>query len=287
MRRVLAALCVLAVTVLVSGALTAAVYARGIAFALGPWGTAAHVPAVALMAALMAVALRKVRGLSREQTGLTLDARDAREGALLLALTALTLIALVALAAALTGSPLARSANPLSLGALALALLSFVGSSAIQQLTTQSLVVTVSPAEGVSRVGIAVGVGLFTLAHVQVSAAPLYLANVALVGLVSTLFFVARPRPSYAAPVGFHAAWNWAQVAVLGAPTPGESHNPLAVFRWPAGPSWLFGGANGLDEGALFTAALVPFFGFALWWRAHHRFSRVSSRAHGEQARPA
>lgn len=268
MRRVLAALCVLATTMLVSGALTTGVYTRGIAFALGPWGTAAHVPAVALMVALLSVILRKVRGLSREQSGLTLDARDLREGTLVLALTALTLIALVALAGAITGSPLARSANPVSIAALALALLSFVGSSAIQQLSTQSLVIAVSPAAGVSRGAIAVGVGLFTLAHVQISTAPLYLVNVALFGLVGTLLFIARKRPAYATPVGFHAAWNWTQVAVLGAPTPGESHNPLAVFRWPAGPSWLFGGANGLDEGALFTAALVPFFGFALWMRS-------------------
>jgi hypothetical protein len=262
--RVLPVLGLFLATAVVTGALTGGVYARGLAFTLGPVGTLAHVPAVALLLALAALLLVRVKGLSRAQAGLTFDARDARALAAATLGTALGLAALVAVTAALTGHPLARSANPVSVAALALALASFVGSSAVQQITTQSFALAASPNGGLSRGGVAFGVAMFTLAHVQVSQAPLYLANVALFGLVTTLLFAAPRRPSYALPLGFHAGWNWAQVAVLGAPT-GAEPNPLAPLRWPAGPSVLFGGANGLDEGLLFTAALVPFFALARW----------------------
>jgi len=208
----------------------------------------------------------RVKGLPYAQAGLTFDARDARALTVATLGTALGLVALVALAAALTGRPLARSANPVSVVALALALVSFVGSSAIQRITTQSFALAASPNRGLSRGGVAFGVAMFTLAHVQVPRSPLYLTNVALFGLASTLLFAAPHRPSYALPLGFHAGWNWAQVVLLGAPT-GTEPNPLTPLRWPAGPSWLFGGVNGLDEGWLFTAALVPFFALTRWIR--------------------
>lgn len=265
--RLLPALMVFLSTALVSGALSTGVYARGLAFTLGPRGAAAHAPAVAAMTALVALALVRVKGLSRAQAGLAFTRRDGVTLAVTTALTALWLVGFIAVVGAVTGAPLARSANAVSVGALATALASFVGSSAIQQLTTQSLALAASPSAGASRGGIAVATAVFTLAHAQVSTAPLYLLNVALFGLASTWLFLAPERPSYALPLGLHAGWNWAQLAVLGAPYGGGA-NPVAILRWPAASPVLVGGAHGFDEGALFAAALLPFFALARWRRA-------------------
>ncbi|MEZ4392886.1 MAG: hypothetical protein R3A48_17505 [Polyangiales bacterium] len=265
-RRALPSLLVFLSTALVSGALSAGVYARGLAFTLGPIGAAAHAPAVAVMTALMALALVRLKGLSRAQSGLVFTRRDGVTLAVTTALTALWLVGFIALVGALTGAPLARSANAVSVAALATALASFVGSAAIQQLTTQSLALAASPSAGASRGGVAGAPAVFTLAHAPVSAAPRDLLNVALFGLASTSLFLAPKRPSYALPLGLHAGWNWAQLAVLGAPF-GDGANPVAILRWPAASPTLVGGAHGFDEGALFAVALLPFFALARWRR--------------------
>lgn len=262
--RVLPAGAVFVSTMVVTGALTVGVYARGLAFTLGPLGALAHAPAVALLAALSGLALIRLKGLTPSRAGLTLTRADALDLAGAAGVTAAGLVAVVAVAAAVVGRPLARGERPVSLAALGVALVAFVGSAAVQQLTTQSLALAASPATGRSRGGVALAVVMFTLAHVQVSSSTLYLTNVALFALVSLALFDLRGRRAYALPVGFHAGWNFAQVALLGAPTGAPDANPLAPWRWPSGPAWVFGGAAGLDEGALFTALMLACLGAAL-----------------------
>lgn len=60
-------------------------------------------------------------------------------------------------------------------------------------------------------------------------------------------------------PFAAHAGWNWVQGAVLGSPVSGITKitpNPLLGFD-DAGPSWIGGGAYGIEGGAACTLALV------------------------------
>lgn len=262
-RRVAAVLLVFVASALVSQPLMAGLYARGIALTLGPVGALAHAPAIAVLVALLAVIFARVRRIERARAGLVIERSDVLAMLAAMTLTTAWLTGFVAACSALVGAPLARSGNAFSVSALALAALSFVGSSLIQQLQMQSAVVAAAPDTGVTRGAIAVGTLIFTLAHAMVSSAPLYLANVALFGLSTALLFSGTKRPSYGLALGLHAGWNFTQVAVLGAPF-GGSRSATALFRWPDAAPTLFGGANGFDEGALFTLALLPFTLFAL-----------------------
>lgn len=266
-RRILSAIAVVVATMLVSGSLVTFVYGRGLPFALGPMGTLAHIPALALFIALLWAALTRVRRLDRDRAGLVWARDETLHFVSSFSVTCVTLTALVFVAGALVGAPLALSARPVSVVALLLAALSFVGSSAVQQLSTQSLVVASSPDEGPSRAGFAIATLVFVLAHVGVSSSWMYLPNVALFGLATSLLFASGPRPRYGLPIGMHAGWNFTQVALLGAPF-GATHSETAVFRWPSGAPSVFGQSNGMDEGALFTVAVVPWVLFALWRRA-------------------
>lgn len=258
---------VLVATILASGPLNVWVYARGLPFTLGPLGTLAHVPALAVMLALLWVALVKVGGATRAQAGLRWERAQWTTMLATMGATILWLITVVAIAGALLGSPLARSSNAISPSALALAALSFVLSSLMQQLSTQSLVIAASRPGERSKIAVAISAAVFTLAHAGLSPAPLYLLNVALFGLGTTLLFLSSREPRYGLPLGLHAGWNFAQIAVLGAPFAGNA-NPIAPLRWPAPSLWL-GKSNGFDEGLLFALALAPY--FALAWRASRR----------------
>lgn len=257
--RVLPAILVLLATVFVSGAMTVAVYARGLTFTLGPLGAVSHVPATGVMVLLVWAVLVKGKGLSRRQSGLDFGLRDLLVSGASASFTALWLVGFLALVGALSGHPLERSANPFAPVRLLVALLSFVGSSALQQLTLQSLALATSPRGERSTLGVLVTTAVFTLAHARVTTAPLYLVNVSLFGLVCACLFAVRNPPSYALPLGLHAGWNWAQVALLGAPYGGED-NPIALFSWPKLSPKLLGGENGFDEGLLFCVALLPLF---------------------------
>lgn len=265
-RRILSTLAVVVATALVSGSLMRLVYARGVSATLSAWGALAHLPAIAVFVGLLWVALVRIRRVDRSRAGLVWSREESLHALAAFVVTAVGLIAVVGAAAALVGAPLARSGNAVSIAALWWAALSFVGSSAVQQLTAQSIVVASSPDEGPSRVGLLWSVAIFTLAHVGVSSSWMYLPNVALFGLATSLLFVSGARPRYGLCLGMHAGWNFTQIAILGAPF-GASRSETAVFRWPSGPSALFGLSSGLDEGALFTVAVVPWVLFALWRR--------------------
>lgn len=258
---------VLLATILASGPLNVLVYARGLPFTLGPIGTLAHIPALALMLGLLWVALVKVGGATREQAGLRWERAQWTAMLATMGATALWLIVFVAGAGALLASPLTRSANPIAPGTLVLAALSFVASSLMQQLSTQSLVIAASRPGERSKAAVVIGTLVFTLAHAGLSPAPLYLLNVALFGLATTALFLSSPEPRYGLSLGLHAGWNFAQIAVLGAPFAGNA-NPVAPLRWPAPSLWL-GKSNGFDEGLLFAFALAPF--FALAWAMARR----------------
>lgn len=261
---------VLLATILASGPLNVFVYARGLPFTLGLIGTLAHIPALVAMCALLWVALVKVGGATRAQAGLVWERAQWTAMFASMGATVSWLIVFVTVAGALLGSPLARSSNAISPGALALAALSFVLSSLMQQLSTQSLVIAASKPGERSKTAVAIGTAVFTLAHAGLSPAPLYLLNVALFGLGTTLLFLSGREPRYGLSLGLHAGWNFAQIAVLGAPFAGNA-NPVAPLRWPAPSLWL-GRSNGFDEGLLFALALAPY--FALAWRAKQRAER-------------
>jgi uncharacterized protein len=60
-------------------------------------------------------------------------------------------------------------------------------------------------------------------------------------------------------PLGLHWGWNWAQGALLGSPVSGITElTPEPLMRFTdAGPSWLGGGAYGIEGGAACTVALL------------------------------
>lgn len=60
-------------------------------------------------------------------------------------------------------------------------------------------------------------------------------------------------------PLGLHWAWNWAMGALLGLPVSGiTSLTREPLFRAAdAGPTWLTGGAYGIEGGAACTVALI------------------------------
>jgi hypothetical protein len=277
-RRILSTLVVVVATALVSGSLMTLVYARGLGVTLGPWGALAHIPAIAVFVGLLWVALVLVRRVDRSRAGLVWTREESLHALLAFVAVTVSLTVMVAVAGALVRAPLTRSGAPVSLGALWWAALSFAGSSAVQQLSTQSIVVATSPDEGPSRRGLLLAVAIFTLAHAGVSSSWMYLPNVALFGLATSLIFVSGPRPRFGLSIGMHAGWNFTQIALLGAPF-GASYSETAVFRWPAGPSSLFGQSSGLDEGALFTVAVVPWVLFALWRRRRTNVALAGSTA--------
>ncbi|MDQ3747226.1 MAG: CPBP family intramembrane metalloprotease, partial [Acidobacteriota bacterium] len=60
-------------------------------------------------------------------------------------------------------------------------------------------------------------------------------------------------------PFGLHFGWNWVQGAVLGSPVSGITQitpDPLLRFN-DIGPTWIGGGAYGLEGGAACTLALL------------------------------
>jgi membrane protease YdiL (CAAX protease family) len=60
-------------------------------------------------------------------------------------------------------------------------------------------------------------------------------------------------------PLGLHFGWNWIQGAVLGSPVSGLTKiapDPLLRFA-DGGPTWVGGGAYGIEGGAACTLALV------------------------------
>ncbi|MBP1628932.1 MAG: family intrarane metalloprotease [Holophagaceae bacterium] len=98
---------------------------------------------------------------------------------------------------------------------------------------------------------------LFTLAHwrnpgLTGGTRPWATLNIGLAALLLGLCYL-KTR-SLALPIGLHLGWNWAQGNLLGFPVSGTS---FAQGPWrpvlQASPSWLTGGAFGLEASALCT----------------------------------
>jgi membrane protease YdiL (CAAX protease family) len=83
---------------------------------------------------------------------------------------------------------------------------------------------------------------------------PMGLAGLAVFGLASAAGL--RRAGTLAWPMGFHAAWNVVQDAVLGLPDGGAAPHASLLSSRAHGPSWLTGGTAGL-EGAATTLVLM------------------------------
>lgn len=82
-------------------------------------------------------------------------------------------------------------------------------------------------------------------------------ANTALAGAM--LAFAYWRTRSLWFPFGVHWGWNWVQGAILGSPVSGITqitHAPLLRFA-DTGPTWIGGGAYGIEGGAACTLALI------------------------------
>lgn len=111
---------------------------------------------------------------------------------------------------------------------------------------------------------------LFALAHwrnpgLTGSIRPWGILNLVLAALLLGLCYL-RTR-SLALPMGLHLGWNWAQGSLLGFPVSGTT---FAQGPWRPvlhqSPTWMTGGAFGLEASALCTAiCLVAIISMGLW----------------------
>ena len=76
--------------------------------------------------------------------------------------------------------------------------------------------------------------------------------------LVSFLFVAMYVRSgSLWLPIGFHAAWNFSLVGILGLPMNGEAAEVSLLQTTLQGRSWLTGGASGMEASAVALIAYV------------------------------
>jgi membrane protease YdiL (CAAX protease family) len=108
----------------------------------------------------------------------------------------------------------------------------------------------------------------FALAHWDnPNSSLLGLFNTALAGLWFVVAYL-KTRSLWL-PLGLHWSWNWALASVYGLPVSGMTHlapNPL-LRGTDLGPSWLTGGAYGIEGGIAGTIAVLVFLIFT--WRTH------------------
>ena len=74
-------------------------------------------------------------------------------------------------------------------------------------------------------------------------------------------------------PIGWHAAWNFAQFFVVGLPNSGisvadmELTGATLLVSQPSGPTLLTGGGFGMEASLVNTVVLVAAIGLLLWLR--------------------
>jgi hypothetical protein len=243
-------------SVAVSAVAMVAMYARGMAFALGPWGALIHVPVVAAMALAMWAVLARTKQLRPEQMGFARRPGAPRD----LALWTLTAVGIVVgIAATLHATGVARlvlAASRPSMFGLAVGFVALLGSAAFQQLIQQGFVLAASRGGRPSIATVAFAALLFAASHIDANATALALLNDALFAVLSSVLFFRGPSPSFGAPIGLHAGWNFALTFVLGCPVGDGEAGRVGLFRWPTGERLLSGGALGLHSGLGCTLAL-------------------------------
>lgn len=121
---------------------------------------------------------------------------------------------------------------------------------------------------------------LFGALHLLNPAAePLGAVNIALSGITYALGLLWTRSLWF--PIGWHAAWNFAQFFLAGLPNSGisvgalELHGTTVLSTTVSGPRWLTGGDFGMEASALRTLALVSILGGMFW--LERRRARPSS----------
>lgn len=261
MRRVIAFVLVLLLTVALNVLAMALVFSRGVAFASSALGLAIQVPLVVAMAAGCGAVLVKVRGMTRPDARFVWHVRSPVELACAIALASLVLL-VVAFVVVVTGAELRTSSASPSVFIIVVALVSCVVNAAFQQIALQSMALAAAGTSSRSRVLAFIGAcAFFTLTHAVETTSPVFLANVMCFALLTSLLFHAR---GYAAAIGFHGGWNFTRMTILGAPiaegapdTVTASTTSAGYFVWPLEPALVTGGVHGPDAGVACLAVLA------------------------------
>ncbi len=235
-----------------NGAAMALLFSRGYAFMVSPAGLGLGVGLTLALAAACGAVLSRTKGLDRDAAGLRVDGRAAVE--LALATTGAILCALALIGAlSATGQGTLRWWKNIAPSAYVLTLAASLANAAFQQLGLQSLGLAARGADDRALGPSALTLLLFVATHATVSAAPIYLLNVALFGAITIALFFGATRRSYAAAVGFHGGWN-AALMLLGALPASE---PIAAVVWYGNGSRWSGGAHDVESGLTYTLSLV------------------------------
>ena len=94
--------------------------------------------------------------------------------------------------------------------------------------------------------------------------------------------FVLRRTGSLWFPIGYHAAWDWAQTYFYGTPDSGLLGVGHYLNSSASGPSWIAGGTGG-PEGSVLSLAVLAISGLYI----HFRFPRVQFPLYEPSAVPA
>lgn len=261
--RVLPTILVFALNIPVTGALMVLLYQKGMSATTSAFGTLLHVPVVALLVAGLWAILIRLKKLTPSVAGLRWNADSTKMFAFGTLISVLGVVGTYLGYLLATGRPIQLSTTPASLSMLLWGLPALIGNAAIQQLPLQSIIVASADQGKKTLSAIIIGTLFFLLAHVPDGTAPIYLGNVVLFGLVTTMAFFRKDPRDYGFAIGFHGGWNYAQILLIGSPFKGQPVPSLLAWTpsSPASDFWT-GGSAGYDAGVLFTFALLP----ALLW---------------------
>lgn len=104
---------------------------------------------------------------------------------------------------------------------------------------------------------------LFTAAHGDAAAHPLFALTLMLIGLI--LAIAIRRSGAIWWPIGIHAGWNWTCATLFGAVDSGVANDGHVLRFQPLGPALLDGGAIG-PEASLFTPVILAAVLLWLWF---------------------
>lgn len=245
--------------VVANGLGVALVFAHGFAFSMGLWGLLLQIPVTTALALAVFAILTRIKEVPPERVGLSFDRRALRQ----LSLSTIASVLLIGAATLLLAGVglldlrLAPGASLATVPVLLVGLLASWVNALLQQLGLQGIAQALGPDRSVSFPAVGFSVLLFVGTHASESQAPIYLANVALFAVLTSILFHRGPRPSYGAAVGLHGGWNAAMV-FLGLIPGGEE---LALFRAEGRDVLFSGGAAGLESGLAYGVLLVVVIG--------------------------
>ena len=261
--------------VVVTSAASGFCFVGGFDGASSPSILVAQMLILAVMALVSWAVLARMRKLAPEVLGFEATSRAAKELPIGF-VVGMVCPALVALVLTMTQvAPFRLSATPPSALLIVLAIVGFAVNGALQQVQLQSLAV-VGSRDGKASIGAIAGAQfIFVGMHAAQHAEPIYVLNVALFGVLTSLLFFWGGRASYALPMGLHAGWNFAEVCLLGMQMEGVPAHHLGIAEWPVVGQFYSGGAMGLEGGIAVTPMYIVL--LAVGWR-------LSSRAPSHRA---